>query len=122
MDPNYPEQRLAYMAKDAEAPVLLTNQGLQRRLPHNSLTTQVSRKHEAWQHHCAEDAVMIVSVQDYRKFNHAVHQCNYCTATVPSKDRLYNTFAYQKMDLLASAHTWLKYGCNHHALFLMCRL
>ncbi len=42
MDPNYPEQRLAYMAKDAEAPVLLTHQGLRRRLPHNNLSTQVS--------------------------------------------------------------------------------
>ncbi|DBA78501.1 TPA: hypothetical protein ACH3X2_007989 [Trebouxia sp. C0005] len=41
MDPNYPEQRLAYMARDAEAPVLLTHQGLRRRLPHNNLSTQI---------------------------------------------------------------------------------
>jgi non-ribosomal peptide synthetase component F len=41
MDPNYPEQRLAYMARDAEAAVLLTHQGLRRRLPHNNLSTQV---------------------------------------------------------------------------------
>ena len=42
MDPNYPEQRLAYMAQDAEAPVLLTHQGLRRRLPSDNLATQVS--------------------------------------------------------------------------------
>ena len=41
MDPNYPEQRLAYMARDAEAAVLLTHQGLRCRLPHNNLSTQV---------------------------------------------------------------------------------
>ena len=42
MDPNYPEERLAYMVKDAEAPVLLTHNGLQHRLPQNNLCRQVS--------------------------------------------------------------------------------
>ena len=42
MDPNYPEQRLAYMIRDAGAIVLLTHHGLQRRLPHSNLFTQVS--------------------------------------------------------------------------------
>ena len=42
MDPNYPEQRLAYMAKDAAAPVLLTHHGLWHRLPHSNWFTQVS--------------------------------------------------------------------------------
>ena len=51
MDPDYPERCLAYVARDAEAPVLLIKQGLQCTLPCINLTTQVSRKHEAWQHH-----------------------------------------------------------------------
>lgn len=42
MDPNYPEQRLVYMAKDAEATVLLTHQGLTCRLPDGNLLTEVS--------------------------------------------------------------------------------
>ena len=49
MDPNYPEQRLAYMVKDAAATVLLTHHGLQHRLPHSSLSTQVSSfRKAAW--------------------------------------------------------------------------
>ncbi|KAL3130186.1 hypothetical protein ABBQ38_008489 [Trebouxia sp. C0009 RCD-2024] len=41
MDPNYPEQRLVYMAKDAEATVLLTHQGLTCRLPDGNLLTEI---------------------------------------------------------------------------------
>ena len=41
MDPHYPEQRLAYMVKDAKAPVLLTHQGLRRKLPQSDLDMQV---------------------------------------------------------------------------------
>ena len=41
MDPHYPEQRLAYMVKDAKAPVLLTHQGLRRKLPQCDLDMQV---------------------------------------------------------------------------------
>ena len=41
MDPHYPEQRLAYMVKDAKAPVLLTHQGLRRKLPEGDLDMQV---------------------------------------------------------------------------------
>ena len=37
MDPHYPEKRLAYMALDARAPVLLTHQGLRRKLPEADL-------------------------------------------------------------------------------------
>lgn len=42
MDPHYPEQRLAYMVKDAKAPVLLTHQGLRRKLPEGDLDMQVT--------------------------------------------------------------------------------
>lgn len=42
MDPHYPEQRLAYMVKDAKAPVLLTHQGLRRKLPEGDLAMQVT--------------------------------------------------------------------------------
>ncbi|KAL0031995.1 hypothetical protein WJX79_011002 [Trebouxia sp. C0005] len=41
MDPHYPEQRLAYMVKDAKAPVLLTHQGLRRKLPEGDLDMQI---------------------------------------------------------------------------------
>ncbi|KAL3130149.1 hypothetical protein ABBQ38_008458 [Trebouxia sp. C0009 RCD-2024] len=41
MDPNYPEQRLAYMVTNAAAIVLLTHHGLQDRLPHSNTFTQV---------------------------------------------------------------------------------
>ncbi|KAL3134283.1 hypothetical protein ABBQ38_006546 [Trebouxia sp. C0009 RCD-2024] len=41
MDPNNPEQRLAYMAKDAAAPILLTHHDLWHRLPHRDLFTEV---------------------------------------------------------------------------------
>ena len=41
MDPHYPEKRLAYMVQDAKAPVLLTHQGLRRKLPEGSLDMQV---------------------------------------------------------------------------------
>ena len=41
MDPHYPEQRLAYMVKDAKAPVLLTHQGLRRKLPEGDPDMQV---------------------------------------------------------------------------------
>ena len=42
MDPHYPEQRLAYMVKDAKAPVLLTHQGLRQKLPEGDLQMQVA--------------------------------------------------------------------------------
>lgn len=41
MDPHYPEKRLAYMVQDARAPVLLTHQGLRRKLPEGDLDMQV---------------------------------------------------------------------------------
>ena len=42
MDPAYPEQRLAYMMQDAQSPVLLTHQGLRRKLPEGDLPMQVA--------------------------------------------------------------------------------
>lgn len=42
MDPAYPEQRLAYMVQDAQSPVLLTHQGLRRKLPEGDLHMQVA--------------------------------------------------------------------------------
>ena len=42
MDPAYPQQRLAYMVQDAKAPVLLTHQGLDSKLPEGSLQMQVT--------------------------------------------------------------------------------
>lgn len=53
MDPNYPEQRLAYMARDAEAAVLLTHQGLRCRLLHNNLSAQIVDVDE-WQQSISE--------------------------------------------------------------------
>lgn len=41
MDPAYPQQRLAYMAQDAKAPVLLTHHGMHRKLPEGGLEMQV---------------------------------------------------------------------------------
>lgn len=41
MDPAYPQQRLAYMAQDAKAPVLLTHHGMHSRLPEGGLEMQV---------------------------------------------------------------------------------
>lgn len=42
MDPAYPQQRLAYMVQDAKAPVLLTHQGLDSKLPEDTLQMQVT--------------------------------------------------------------------------------
>ncbi len=44
----------AYMAEDAEAPLLLTHQGLRRRLPATNLATQVSQSTRNAEYNCGQ--------------------------------------------------------------------
>lgn len=88
MDPNYPEQRLAYMARDAEAPVLLTHQGLRCRLPHNNLSTQVC-DFPCLAKPAAKSSVQSCSTLSVHTISHAVLHCYTATLLKHNVTRLH---------------------------------